>query len=137
MTQFVVRVVRDVLRYVAIEVLKGRHVRGIAAVRAAELVVLLPEIRLDNLRGPEKLQDRNIAAGEPAPGIAAGGPYAGLDARGQQGTCRQHRRRYADALEKRATPNDVAPVRFSRWCEVILAHCLLLESSSADVISAW
>jgi len=30
------------------------------------------------------------------------------------GTCRQDRWRYADALEKRAPPNDVAPVGFSR-----------------------
>src|SRR5260370_42622349 len=114
MTHFVVVVVRDVLRHVAIEVLRGRDVRGIAAVDAAELVVLLPEVGLDDLRGREKLQDGNVAAGEPAHGIAAGGLYAGLDACRQQGTCRQHRRRYADALEKRASPNDVAPVRFSR-----------------------
>ncbi len=80
MAHLVVRVVGDVLRHVAVEVLKRRDVSGVFAVDAAELVVLLPEIRLDDLRGREELQDRNIAAREPAPGCAGGAPDAGLDA---------------------------------------------------------
>jgi len=66
----VVGVVGDVLRHVAVKVLKRSDVSGVAAIDAAELVVLLPEIGLDDLRCGEKLQDRNIAAREPAPGIA-------------------------------------------------------------------
>src|SRR5216683_7673606 len=114
MAHLVVRVVGDVLRHVAVEVLKGRDVSGVSAVDAAELVVLLPEIRLDDLRRGEKLEDRDIALVERASGCAAGPPDAGLDARRQQGAGRQHRRRYPDALEKRAAPYDVAPLGFSR-----------------------
>src|SRR4029077_16833921 len=67
MTNLVIGVVGDILRHVAIKVLKCSHgcwisrIRLIVLVyRASELVVLLPEISLNQFDGQRKLQELSI-----------------------------------------------------------------------------
>ena len=62
MAELVVGVVGDVLRHVAVEVLQRRHVGRVTAVHAAELVVLLPEVALDQLNRREQTENRDVAA---------------------------------------------------------------------------
>src|SRR5207244_6827133 len=57
----VVGVVGDVLRHVAVKVLQRSNVGLVSAVYTSELVVLLPEIGLDELRRGEKAQNRGVA----------------------------------------------------------------------------
>src|SRR3984893_19122712 len=54
----VVGVIGDVLRHVAVKVLQRSNVGLVSAVYTSELVVLLPEIGLDELRRGEKPQNR-------------------------------------------------------------------------------
>ncbi len=65
-TQLVVGVIADVLGHVAIEIRQRSHVRRVAAVGAPELVVLLPQVDLDQLDRGQQAQDRDVAGGQRA-----------------------------------------------------------------------
>ena len=78
--ELVVGVVVDVLVHVPIQHLHGGGIGGVpgaarhlAVLDAGELVVLLPQIRLDDLGGSQELEDRGVSLGEAAamdPGMA-------------------------------------------------------------------
>jgi hypothetical protein len=101
-TQLVVRVVGYVLRHVAVEVLQGGDVGCVAAVGSAQLVVLLPEVALDDLGRRQEAEDRDVAFAEHA--------VRRLDVGREQCGGRQRGAGHADAFEKGAPPDDVAPV---------------------------
>ena len=61
MAELIVGVVGNLLRHVTIEVRQRCHVGRIAAVDSTELVVLLPQIALDQLYRGEEPQDRDVA----------------------------------------------------------------------------
>jgi hypothetical protein len=74
----VLGVVGDVLRHVAVEVLERCNVGGVAAVDPPELVVLLPEVGLDDLGGRREAEDRDVAFGQvPRPGARGTGRQRG------------------------------------------------------------
>jgi hypothetical protein len=101
-TQLVVRVVGYVLRHVAVEVLQGGDVGCVAAVGSAQLVVLLPEVALDDLGRRQEAEDRDVAFAEHV--------VRRLDVGREQCSGRQRGAGRADAFEKGASPDDVAPV---------------------------
>ena len=103
MAELVVGVIGDVLRHVAVEVRERGHVRRVAAVHSTELVVLLPEVALDELRRGEESQDRDITLGQRA-SVRRG--VAGEHSAGRKccGTgC-------ADALQERAPADHPPPL---------------------------
>jgi hypothetical protein len=61
---FVVSVIRDVLGHVTIKLLKGSDVgltRATDRSDASELVILLPQVGLDDLCGKQQLQNRDVS----------------------------------------------------------------------------
>ena len=95
----VVGVIRNILRHVAIEILKREYIGRISAVHPAEFVVLLPEIALNQFCCGQKSKDRNITLGKFAAVVFC-----------QQLTAWQHSAGNPDALQKRAPSDDVAPL---------------------------
>ena len=61
MTEFVIRIVSDVLGHVAIEVFKRRDIGRISSLNPTEFVVLLPQVTLDKFDCRQELEDRNVA----------------------------------------------------------------------------
>jgi hypothetical protein len=99
----VVGVIGDVLRHIAVEVRQRGDVRRIATVHSSELVVLLPEVALDQLGRGEEPQDRDVALRDrAAPGHRFGREQSA--ARYRRGTGQ------TDALQERAPPDDPAPL---------------------------
>lgn len=60
MTNLVIRVVGNVLELIAIENLQAGSVTGGRRIQAAEFIVLLPEIRLDQFRGGKELKNGDV-----------------------------------------------------------------------------
>jgi len=79
-----------------------------AAVDSADLVVLLPEVGLDNLGRRQESQDRRVAGGERA-GVGFGLHAGGFDTRGQESAGRDERTRHANPFQKCPPPDDVVP----------------------------
>ena len=60
MAYFIVGVVRDVLRHVAIKIAERGHVGGIASLHPSEFVVLLPQISFDEFCGRREPEKRSV-----------------------------------------------------------------------------
>jgi hypothetical protein len=110
----VVGVVGDVLGHVPVEVLERRDVGGVAAVHAAELRVLLPQVGLEQLRRGQEPQDGGVAAREPAGVGERGG-------RSQRASGERRRAGGADAQQEPAPADDLVPVRL----ELLRRRCAL------------
>ena len=61
MAEFVVGVVRDVLRHVLVQLPERVRIRGISD---RKFSVLLPQVRLQQLRRREELQNGNVTSGQ-------------------------------------------------------------------------
>ena len=64
MTQFIVGIVGNVLRHIAVKVAERGHVGRIASLDSPQFVVLLPEISLDEFYCCREPQERSIAPGK-------------------------------------------------------------------------
>ena len=64
MAQFIVGVIGNVLRHIAIEIAECGDVGRIAALDSSQFVVLLPQISLDEFDCRREPQERGIAFGE-------------------------------------------------------------------------
>jgi len=62
--KLIIGIVGDVLRHVAIEICKCRHIGWIPAIHSTQLGVLRPQVALDQFGGRQNTQDVGIALGK-------------------------------------------------------------------------
>jgi hypothetical protein len=115
----VVGVVRHVLIHVFVEDAERGQVSGTGRVDSGQLVVLLPEIRLENLRGRQKPENRDVAFREGAPG-------AGILAIGGRRLSRQEVSSGGGGSHRKAPLQEPAPIDI-RWLRAEQAHDMVLR----------
>src|SRR3982074_735812 len=111
MAQFIVGVIRNVLRHIRVQILESEDIGWVASLRAAKFSVLSPQIGLDDFGGRKKLQNRRVPRGKL---LRASALSSLRHTFGCQERASGHRSAgHAETLQERAAPDHALPLKIN------------------------